>query len=344
VKAENMDAANRPDESALAYHGGGLATARRLFPRAPGPWLDLSTGINVSAFPFTAPSLDSYTRLPEAEAVAALEAAAAARFGLGPRAAIVAAPGTQALIQLLPRLIGATKIAILGFTYSEHERVWTQSGAAVAFCDRLDDLAGADAAVIVNPNNPDGRLCATGDLCDLARDMSANGKNLIVDEAFADVLPPNASLAPLLPLPGTIVLRSFGKAYGLAGVRLGFALGDAALTGAIRDALGPWAVSGAAAEIGAQAYRDSDWLTGQAAQLAKDSARLDALVQAAGFELIGGTPLFRLARHPAARAIFRRLCEAGVLTRPYAQRPDWLRFGVPHGDADFARLETALRA
>jgi cobalamin biosynthesis protein CobC len=276
--------------------------------------------------------------------VAALAAAAAARFGLGSQADIVAAPGTQALIQLLPRLIGAKTIAILGFTYSEHERVWAQSGAAVTICDRLDDLAGADAAVIVNPNNPDGRLCAASNLRDLARAMSANGKSLIVDEAFADVLPPDASLAPLLPLPGAIVLRSFGKAYGLAGVRLGFALGDAALTGAIRDAIGPWAVSGAAAEIGTQAYRDAGWLAGQAAQLAQDSARLDALLQAAGFEIAGGTPLFRLGRHRAARAIFHRLCESGVLTRPYAQRPDWLRFGVPHGEADFGRLKKALQA
>ncbi len=139
------------------------------------------------------------------------------------------------------------------------------------------------------------------------------------------------------------MLRSFGKTYGLAGVRLGFALGERARIDALRAALGPWAVSGAAVEIGLQAYRDEAWLGRAAAALEQDGARLDALLQAAGFDLIGGTPLFRLARHDEAQQIFRRLCGAGVLTRPFAARPDWLRFGIPQGDADFARLAAALR-
>ena len=339
-----MDAAtNLSDETALAYHGGGLSAARRLFPQAPEPWLDLSTGINATPYPFAPVSDAAYARLPEAESVATLEAAAAQNFRLGANAAIVAAPGTQALIQLLPRLLGAKKIAILGLTYGEHERVWSASGAEVAICENLDELARADASVIVNPNNPDGRLCDAGKLGALARDMGARGKSLIVDEAFIDVLPRETSLAPLLPLPGALVLRSFGKTYGLAGLRLGFALGERARIDAFRAALGPWAVSGAAVEIGVQAYRDEAWLDRAATVLEKDGARLDALLQAAGFDRIGGTPLFRLARHDETQKIFRRLCEAGVLTRPFAARPDWLRFGIPQGDADFARLAAALR-
>jgi cobalamin biosynthetic protein CobC len=344
VKAENMDVAtNLSDETALAYHGGGLSAARRLFPQAAEPWLDLSTGINATPYPFTPVSAAAYARLPEAESVAALEAAAAQNFRLGASAGIVAAPGTQALIQLAPCALGAKTIAILGFTYGEHERVWAASGAEVAICESFEDLARADAAVIVNPNNPDGRLHDADKLGALARDMGARGKSLIVDEAFIDVLPRESSLAPLLPLPGALVLRSFGKTYGLAGLRLGFALGERARIDALRAALGPWAVSGAAVEIGLQAYRDEAWLDRAAAVLEKDGARLDALLQAAGFDIIGSAPLFRLARHDEAQKIFRRLCEASVLTRPFAARPDWLRFGIPQGDADFARLAAALR-
>ncbi|MCI4677409.1 threonine-phosphate decarboxylase CobD [Rhodoblastus acidophilus] len=336
------DGAIRSDVGALAYHGGGLTAARRLFPHAPEPWLDLSTGINPTPYPFTPPDMKAYARLPEAERIAALEEAAAQSFGADPAAGIVAAPGTQALIQLLPRVVGAKKIAVLGFTYSEHARVWAASGAEVTTCRKLDELAGADAAIVVNPNNPDGRLCDAGALNALAHDMGMRGRSLIVDEAFMDFLPRENSVAPLPPAPGLIVLRSFGKTFGLAGLRLGFALGDRAPVERMRAALGPWAVSGVAVEIGIETYQDDAWLTESAARLAEDCARLDALLRGAGFEILGGTPLFRLARHDTAREIFLRLCDAGVLTRPFAERPDWLRFGAPDGDADFGRLADVL--
>ena len=280
---------------------------------------------------------------PSLNSIAALEAAAAQNFRLGAGAGCVAAPGTQSLIQLLPRVYPAKKVAILGFTYAEHESVWAASGAEVKIHDRLDDLAGANAAVIVNPNNPDGRLVGPNDLLRLARQLSSRGKILIVDEAFVDFLPREASLAPLLPLPGAVVLRSFGKTYGLAGLRLGFALGEAGTMALLRQKLGPWAVSGAAVEIGLRAYADDDWLARSAARLHKDGARLDALLLRSGFALLGGAPLFRLARHARADAIFRRLGEGGALVRPFAARPEWLRFGVPHADADFDRLELLLR-
>ncbi|HUO54695.1 MAG TPA: threonine-phosphate decarboxylase CobD [Rhodoblastus sp.] len=338
-----FEEANLSDESALAYHGGGIGVARRLFPHAPQPWLDLSTGLNAAPYPFTPPELAAYARLPEAETIAALEEVAAQNFDLDSGAGIVAAPGAQALIQLLPQIIEASKIAVLGFTYSEYSRVWAAQGAQVRICESLDELAGADVAIVVNPNNPDGRLCDADELSALAHEFSARGKHLIVDEAFMDFLPVANSLARRPPASGLAVLRSFGKTFGLAGVRLGFAFGDRALIARLRKALGPWAVSGVAAEIGIEAYQDDAWLTESAARLAQDGDRLDTLLREAGLDIVGGTPLFRLARHPKAREIFLDLCEAGVLTRPFAEKPNWLRFGVPHGDADFARLMAALR-
>jgi cobalamin biosynthetic protein CobC len=335
VKAENM--ANPLGE--LAYHGGGLSAAARLFPQAPKPWLDLSTGVNAVAYPFAPPSPEAFARLPEAESIAALEAAAARFFGLG-GADCVAASGTQALLQILPRLIPAKKVGVLGFTYAEHGRCWAASGAEIFTAGTPEDLFPAEVAVIVNPNNPDGRLLSAQTVRDLAKQFSARGKWLIVDEAFADFLP-EASLAPLLPLPGVVVLRSFGKAFGLAGLRLGFALGVEPFCKRLRQALGPWAVSGAAVEIGLQAYGDAGWLARSAARLAEEGALLDGSLRAAGFEPVGGTPLFRLARHEQAAALFEKLCRAGVLVRPFAEQPDWLRFGIPRGE-DFARLGAAL--
>jgi cobalamin biosynthetic protein CobC len=337
-----MGDANRLAGSPLAYHGGGLAAARQRFPLAPEPWLDLSTGVNARPYPHTGLTSEAFARLPEAEAIAALEAAAAGFFGLGSGADCVAAPGTQSLIQLLPRLFPAQKVRVLGFSYAEHGRVWAASGAGVSVAQNLDELAQGDVAVIVNPNNPDGQLVPLDDLLNFARKLAARGKVLVVDEAFIDFLPRENSLAPLLPLSGVVVLRSFGKTFGLAGLRLGFALCDPEAAALLRGNLGPWAVSGAAVEIGVKAYGDARWLADSAARLEDDGARFDAILARAGFEMIGGTPLFRLARHARAGEIFERLGAAGILTRPFGERPDWLRFGVPTGDADFQRLGKAL--
>jgi len=323
------------------YHGGRLSAATKKYPLAPKPWLDLSTGINCVAYPFVTPGADAYARLPEPEVFDALETVAGRFFGVGDSADCVAAPGTQALLQALPRLIPAKKVGILGFSYAEHGRCWAASGAEVFVAEESDALLEAEVAVIVNPNNPDGRLRQQDALRDLAERLAARGKWLILDEAFADFLP-QASLAPALPLPGVVVLRSFGKCFGLAGVRLGFALAPKPFGRRLRQALGPWAVSGPALDIGIQAYGDPDWVTQSAARLTGDGAVLDGVLRDAGLEAVGGTPLFRLVRHERAAEVFQSLCEAGVLVRPFSEKPEWLRFGIPHGEAELARLRGAL--
>lgn len=325
----------------LLYHGGDLAEARRRFPGAPEPWLDLSTGINAVPYPVGELAESAWTRLPDADAVRRLEAAAASAYGAPDAGLVVAAPGTQALIQILPRVHAARRVAILGFTYGEHAAAWRAAGAEVATVERVEDLIDADAAVIVTPNNPDGRVVGAGDLAVLAGALGARGGLLVVDEAFADIAPGVANLAPQLP-PGAVVLRSFGKTYGLAGLRLGFAVAREPLGSRLRAALGPWAVSGPALEIGARALADRDWLAATARRLAGDVARLDGLLERAGLAIVGGTPLFRLASHSRAFALFEALGRQGVLTRPFAARPHWLRFGLPGGDEAWRLLEERL--
>ena len=343
------------------------------FPDAPGPWIDLSTGINPVPCPVPVLSPAAWTRLPEASAIAGLETFAAQAWGATKPASIVAAPGTQALIQWLPRLFPARRVGILGFTYAEHARVWHAAGAQVETVGNLAELAGFDVGVIVNPNNPDGRLVPAVDLAALAVRMAAQGGLLVVDEAFADVLPVEASLIPALwgvntvdagadrvksaalnavsvrvytrPPPefaAALVLRSFGKAYGLAGLRLGFAVATPQLAAKIRTALGPWAVSGPAIEIGSAVLADTQWLAQSIARLRRDAARLDALLASAGFTGLCGTPLFRLGFHPRAADWFQRLGQAGILVRPFAGHPAMLRFGIP-GPGDWDRVEACLK-
>lgn len=286
-------------------------------------------------------SAEAWTRLPEPAAIRALESTAAEAFGVPDAACVVAAPGAQALIQMLPRLLPARRACILGLTYAEHEACWLAGGARVETVDAPERLADADVAVVVNPNNPDGRLLPREALIDLAARLGRG--SLVVDEAFMDGEPEAASLAPALPC-NAVALRSFGKLYGLAGLRLGFAVASQELAAGIRCALGPWAVSGAAIEIGQRAYADRPWREATIAHLTRDAMRLDALLREAGLSVIGGTPLFRLVASPQAGNWFERLARAGILVRPFPARADWLRFGLPGPEADWQRLEGALRS
>ncbi|MEJ0092143.1 MAG: threonine-phosphate decarboxylase CobD [Methylocella sp.] len=322
-------------------HGGDLSAARRAFPNAPEPWLDLSTGVNPYAYPFAEPPGESWTRLPDPAALAGLERVAARAYRVPAGAEAVAAPGTQAIINWLPFLFPARRVGILGFTYSEHARAWRNSGAAVSIVDHIDDLKSADVAVIVNPNNPDGRLLAVGDLLALASDLSQRGGVLIVDEAFVDFLGPEASLVPDMPESGVVILRSFGKAYGLPGLRLGFAIAPKNLAAKLRTALGCWPVSGPAIAIGAQALADAFWLRSTRAKVEAAAAALREILAAAGFSSREGL-LFKLAKAADAPRRFEALAKSGIWVRRFEMQPDWLRFGLPGSEADRARLRLAL--
>ena len=312
-------------------HGGDLSAIRRRFPEAPEPWIDLSTGINPVHYPVVELAAETWSRLPTRQQERALVEAAAVRYGVRDPATIVAAPGTQALIQLLPRLVAKSRVTVLGPTYEEHAHCWARQGHDVAI---VSDFERADVTIVVNPNNPTGKL--------LPQEMLRQDRGLlIVDEAFVDFLAPSASLAGNLPA-NTIVLRSFGKVYGLAGVRLGFAIAEKRIADRISDELGPWAVSGPALEIGRRALADSAWLQAATIRLTADRRKLDALLVSAGFAILGGTPLFCLARHPDAERLVEKLCRHGVHVRRFAHEPQWLRFGLPAGESEFARLGGAL--
>jgi cobalamin biosynthetic protein CobC len=329
-------------------HGGGLDAARRRFPMAPRPWIDLSTGVSPRAYPLPDIAIEAWTRLPDADARQALEIAAARAYRAPAQMEIVAGAGAQAFIQRLPQLFAARRIATLGFTYAEHAARWRAAGAKAGVAQSLDELAAADVAIVVNPNNPDGRLAAPRDLVELSRRLAPRGGLLIVDEAFVDFTPA-ASVSPVLAEEeksgaNVVILRSFGKAYGLPGLRLGFALCSPRIAAQLREALGPWSVSGQALAVGAVALADSAWLEESRVYLEEAARRLDALLLDAGFAIIGGTSLFRLAESEAAAAWFERLCRAGILTRGFRERPSWLRFGLPGDPRDWERLTEALEA
>jgi cobalamin biosynthesis protein CobC len=322
-------------------HGGNLDAARRLFPGAPEPFIDLSTGINPYCYP--APQLQPcvLARLPEPADIERLTAIAADAYEAPSSDCVVAAPGTQILLALVAALIPPGKAAILGPTYGEFSRAAALAGHGVAEVADLRQLRDAPFAVVVNPNNPDGRTFGRRELLELAEARRHRGL-LVLDEAFMDVGPCGASLCGEVMRGGLVVLRSFGKFFGLAGVRLGFAVAAPAIAERLAATLGPWAVSGPAIVIGQTALADQAWIRAMRGRLAVEAHRLDETLAAAGMEIVGGTSLFRLARTPAADRLFHHLGRAGILVRRFQERPDWLRFGLPGGDIAWDRLRTAL--
>lgn len=322
-------------------HGGDLAAARRQFPDAPQPFVDLSTGINPYPYPLPALPPEVFARLPDPAAQMRLTAIAARTYGAPSAAHAVGAPGTQILLPRVAALVPPGRAAILGPTYSEHARAATLAGHAVLEARTLDELCDADLAVVVNPNNPDGRVVGKERLLALAQELKARGAILVVDEAFMDVGPPEASVAGEVHRGNIIVLRSFGKFFGLAGLRLGFALAAPEVAARLDAGLGPWAISGPAIAVAERALADSAWMDATRNKLSGAAARLDGLLADAGVEVAGGTSLFRLVRTPSAGRIFRHLGTAGIIVRAFREQPAWLRFGIPR-ETEWESLRSRL--
>jgi cobalamin biosynthesis protein CobC len=323
-------------------HGGDLAEARARYGGEPEDWLDLSTGINPHPYPLPALDPQAWTRLPSRADAQLLEDAASAAYGVPSGLRLVPAPGTQALIQWLPRLAPPGAAAILGPTYSEHAAAWRAAGRTVHAVRDADALpAGARHVVVVNPNNPDGRVLGRATLRGLADVCAAREGWLVVDESFAD-LDPALSIVPDAPERPVVVLRSFGKFYGLAGVRLGFAVARPDIAEAIAAALGPWAVSGPALGVGRRALADAAWAAAMRARLAQEARALDAVLACGGLAVVGGTALYRLARRPDAVRLQDRLARSRIWVRRFDWADDLLRFGLPGSSANLDRLAAAL--
>ena len=328
--------------AAALPHGGDLGAARRQFPSVAQPFIDLSTGINPHAYPVPQLSPDLLTRLPQPDALARLVAVAAKFYGAPSPDCVVAAPGTQILLSPVAALAPPGPARILGPTYAEHTAVAARAGHATTEVADVRELAQVGLAVAVNPNNPDGRLVEKTTLLSIAGALRSRAGLLVVDESFMEVGGADATLAGEVLCGNVVVLRSFGKFFGLPGLRLGFALAAPDIAARLAAWLGPWAVAGPAIAVGETALADAAWVLATRDKLREDAHRLDATLAAAGLHVIGGTSLFRLVQTPAAVELYQHLGRAGILVRHFTGQPDWLRFGLPGEEEAWERLRAAL--
>lgn len=322
-------------------HGGGLAAAARLYGGPVEDWLDLSTGINPCPQPLPPIPAAAWHRLPEGALVEAARAAAR-HYYKAENCLPLAAPGTQSVIQHLPKLADpARPVAVLGPTYGEYARVLRIAGLQVEEIETLHAVRDAHGlVVVVNPNNPTGRVFPRAELLSLAARLEKQGARLHVDEAFGDGEAGESLAADAGLLPGLTVFRSFGKFFGLAGLRLGFVLAEADVLSRFAEWLGPWPVSGPALSLAAHLMQAD--LSPLRDTIKMRHAAHRAVLEGAGLTLLGGTQLFTLVDHARAGALHAHLCRNHILVRKFDYNPRWLRIGLAPDDAADQRLAAAL--
>lgn len=322
--------------SFMLEHGGRLRRFATHYQRPEADWLDLSTGINPNGWPVPDLPASIWQRLPDNDDDLIL---AAQSYYQTENLLVV--PGSQAAIQLLPRFRVPSRVGIVSPTYAEHGYCWQQAGHQVQNV-RLEscDLTGLDVLIVVTPNNPTGQKISTDQLLICHQELQQRQGWLIVDEAFIDTNP-QQSLLPLDARDGLIVLRSLGKFFGLAGLRLGFVSAPKPLLKQLEHALGPWPVAHASRYIATQALEDTDWQQQTRRQLKHASQRLAALLSEYKLYASGGCDLFQLVKTDHAEAVHHQLAEQGILTRLFDE-PASLRFGLPGLESDWQRLQTAL--
>lgn len=324
----------------MLEHGGRLRAASLRYGIALAEWLDLSTGIAPYGWPLPAIAASAWTRLPEQHD--GLEIAARDYYGVSN---LLPVAGSQAAIQALPRLLRNVTVGIVSPAYAEHAAAWQREG------HRLLELSEGgieralerlDVLLLVNPNNPTGRRIEPQRLLDWHARLAEHGGWLVVDEAFIDCTP-EFSLAAFSERPGLIVLRSFGKFFGLAGIRLGFVLAQPTVLEQLAELLGPWAISGPSRVVATALLQDHAGQRVQRERLLVDGERLAALLSAQGFAPTGGCALFQFCCTPNATELHEFLAAQGILTRLFAS-PLSLRFGLPADEAGWQRLQQALAA
>ncbi len=322
----------------MLEHGGNLQQAAQQYGRPLADWLDLSTGINPQHYPIPALPAALFHRLPAA--ADSLHAIAKAYYG-APH--VLACAGSQAALQVLPRLRAPCHVAMPRTMYQEHAHAWQQAGHQLHFFEQSPDdvlLQQCEVLLVCNPNNPTGQKYAAETLLAWHAALARRGGWLVVDEAFMDSTPQH-SLASQSGQAGLWVLRSLGKFFGLAGLRVGFLLGEPTALAQVAALLGPWTLAGPSQYLAELALADRSWQQQMRAQLPVQSANLAQLLTQYGLPPYGGTDLFQYVQHPGAHQFHQSLAQHGVWTRYFAA-PQALRFGLP-SEADWPRLAQALR-
>lgn len=330
-------------------HGGNKNEAARAYGIEPAEMIDLSTGISPNPYPLSLSQLDlsDLIELPQEDKAASLKNIMRKAWSVPDSAEIALASGSGALISLIPHIHKGDmrQVYCPEPAYSEHPMAWQRAGFRMIPYEAgtiPEIYLNKTAAIIaVQPGNPMGHCASPDAWLELMEKAAAHKVMIIMDEAFIDLMP-EQSLVPYLGRKGLIVIRSFGKFYGLAGVRLGAAIGHPDDITALEDLLGPWPVSAMAVQFAAEAMSDHGWADDQRDWCATQMASLKKELMARGITIIGGTDLYVLIEIEDAKTLQDKLARAGFWTRIFEHYPNWMRLGLARDDAATTRFLKAL--
>ena len=311
-------------------HGGDLTEAQRLYNHILiDNWIDLSTGINSNSYDNLDIDLSDLDKLPTRYSYDKLISVAKSYYDVCDASGICISSGAQSLINILPYMFNIKKnIAILSPTYSEHALSWKKANFSIREINQIDQISNEDIVVVTNPNNPDGLVYSHSNIEDIYGKIVINNGLLIIDESFIDVTP-ELSFVNKIKNRNIIVLKSFGKFFGLAGLRLGFAIGNQEQISNLKNMLGPWPASTIALSIATKAMLDINWIVSTRLSLLKLSKELNIILSTSGYNIIGSTAFFTLISMENVINLHSELADKGIWTRVFDYNNQWLRIGVP---------------
>ena len=331
-------------------HGGQLQQIAEQYKIPTSDWLDLSTGIAPMSYPIPEIPLSAWQQLPQRNPE--LLTAAKQYYQCSE---LVITNGSQAIIKALPALYQQQNphgqdVYLPERGYKEHAHAWRVAGYNLhfyqTFLPDISTLAPHCVVVIINPNNPTGHIFDRKVIEQYHHKISQLKGLLVLDEAFIDVMPNEQSYCSAVHNEHCLVLRSFGKFFGLAGIRIGFLVASNVWCKTFTDILGPWQVNGPAQIIAEQALGDNHWKNEQKKILnglrTRQEKMLKQVFPTTLIASVQGCDLFlTVSFHQAdsAKALYHLLCQQGIYCR-LADEQDTLRFGITTTEA-LARLKSA---
>ena len=315
-------------------HGGDIDLAIKKYGGEREDWIDLSTGINGASYPWQESINVQLRNLPSNKILMQLEKVAARAYKIAESADIAAVSGAQQIINLLPLCLkSCNSVAILGPTYNEYEKAFKRSGTKTKTVSETSKLSCSDIAIIVNPNNPTGKVIADETLAGLSKEV----RILIIDESFKMF-----SSRRALNFSNIIQINSLGKFFGLAGVRLGFVSGPSGFIKTVKEMLGPWPVSTLAAEIGIVALNDKVWISEMEKILVTESNALHEVCNSRNWELVGRTSLFHTYATSSCLEVEKQFAAHGIWVRTFDYSKTWVRLGIPTSENAWTKVKQAL--
>lgn len=342
----------------MLNHGGQLLAAQRRHP-AQKNWLDLSTGIAPWSWPVPTIPTDVWLRLPESDDALCL---AAARYYGCDEHQVLPVSGSQVAIEAIPRSVPKAAVAVPLWGYGEHRHCWQKHGHELRFYRSFSELvqllesSSVRYVVVINPNNPTAEQWTQEQLQTCLNLLPSSGL-LLVDEAFADVEIDTSVGVSLLQQqdPRLLLLRSVGKFFGMAGLRLGFVLANQEWIQRLRPQLPLWGVSHPALWLGERMLQDSAWQKQQKQRIVQAREQQWQLLQTLlpqawceGVKCEGvkkGALFFSLMGYPMALRDFYDACESdGVLMRFFQpqEQQSLLRMGLAN-EQQMPQLQKTLQ-